>query len=333
MPKFSLLSATRSIEATMSFVLYRFLVYLGLAGVYLVAALAGAGTLIAFASFSSKPGTVAGFGAWLGLAGCAYLVHKFRASLFFNVQAGHLALLALQATGNKLPEGKAQVESAKQAAALAMTPESFHAIGTTLNAAATDLVGGPMALLPVPSQPALAGLQQAVAGHLARCAARASLARHFGNPAGDPWQAAECGLVALGLNLRTLLSCQAQALALEYAGLAASFAAMLYLVDAAASLLPVDVGYWRYLFALVFAWSLKSAFFTPIATTAMAQMFFGLASPAGPEAEALRHSLQQHSEAFRNLSARRPAKTEPTPPAAEGVNPDTPGEAGSSMEP
>jgi hypothetical protein len=324
MPKFSLLSATRSIEATMSFVLYRLLVYLGLAAVFLVAALAGAGTLIAFASFSSKPGTVAGFGAWLGLAGCIYLVYKFRAGLFFNVQAGHLALLAQQALGHKLPEGKAQVEAAKQAAAQALTPELFHRLNAALDGAAADLTGSAMGLLPAPSQPALAGLQQAASRYLARGAARASLALHFRNPTGDPWHTAESGLLALGLNFRPLLIYQLQALALEYAGLAVAFAAMLYPVDSAASLLPVDVGYWRYLFALMFAWSLKSAFFTPIATTAMAQMFFELETPAGVAAQELRDKLLEQSEGFRTLAGNRQAGNEP-PPRGQADQADTAG--------
>lgn len=301
MPKFSLLSATRSIEATMSFVLYRFLVYLGLAGIYLLAALAGAGTLMAFASFSSKPGTVAGFGAWLGLIGCGYLVHKFRSGLFFNVQAGHLALLAQQADGRKLPEGKAQVEFAKQAAAAAVTPEQFHRIGIALDDAASDLASE----LPSPAQPALAGLQRVAAAWLTRAAARAAFALHFRNPAGDPWRAAEVGLVNLGLNLKALLICQSQALALELAGFAAGFAAMLYPVDSAAALLPVDVGYWRYLFALVFGWGIMSTFFTPIATTAMAQMFFALGIPTGETADRLRRQLGERSEGFRALAAGR----------------------------
>jgi len=300
MPTFSLLSATRSIEATMSFVLYRFLVYLGLAGACLLAALAGAGTLMAFASFSSKPGTVAGFGAWLGLIGCGYIVHKFRAGLFFNVQAGHLALLAQQADGHKLPEGKAQVEFAKQAAAAAITPELFHRVATARTAAAADLVAD----LPPPAQPALRGVQQGAAAFLARTAAAAAFALHFRNPAGDPWRAAESGLLSLGLHLRPLLLCQIQALALEFAGFAAGFAAMLYPVDSAASLLPVDVGYWRYVFALVFGWGIQSAFFTPIATTAMAQMFFALGAPAGEAADTLRRRLVERSEAFRHLAAR-----------------------------
>jgi hypothetical protein len=151
----------------------------------------------------------------------------------------------------------------------------------------------------------LAKAQQTIAGFLARSAARPALARHFREPAGDPWRVAESGLLTLGLNLRPLLICQMQALALETAGFAAGFAAMLYPVDAAASLLPVDVGYWRYVFALVFAWSLKAAFFTPIATTAMAQVYFGLSAPAGAEADALRQKLMEHSGAFRSLAGQK----------------------------
>ncbi len=107
---FNLLAATRTVEAAMPFILYRLAVCLGIAVASLFAALAGAGTFIAFTSFSAKPGSVASFGAALGLAAFGYLLYRFRAVLFFNIKAGHLALLAKLAQGEKLPQGKAQID-------------------------------------------------------------------------------------------------------------------------------------------------------------------------------------------------------------------------------
>ena len=65
---FNLLSATRTVEATMPFMLYRLAVCLGVA----FAALIGAGTFIAFAAFSAKPGGAANVGALMGLGGLAF---------------------------------------------------------------------------------------------------------------------------------------------------------------------------------------------------------------------------------------------------------------------
>jgi hypothetical protein len=69
-------------------------------------------------------------------------------------------------------------------------------------------------------------------------------------------------------------------------------------------MLPVDVGVWRYLFALIFAWSLKAAFLEPIATTALAELYFNLAKQEGGVSEAEVRELESCSAAFRKIVER-----------------------------
>ena len=90
-------------------------------------------------------------------------------------------------------------------------------------------------------------------------------------------------------------------LGFEYLGLLLAFFAMLYPVGSAVSILPVDVGVWRYVFAFIFAWSLKAAFLEPIATTALAELYFDLAKQEGGPTGTELKELESGSEAFRTI--------------------------------
>lgn len=298
---YSLLTATRSIETSMPFVLYRLLVYLGVSLAYLFGALAGAGTLIAFASFVAKPSSVASFGAALGFCGCGYLMYKLRGGLLFNVKAGHLALLAEQSRNAKLPEGKAQIDFAKHAAAARFSPAVFTEAGVLVGQVAAELAASRWPFVRNLQNQALARVLAGLAAHVARAGNQAILALQFLSADDNPWKSARTGLVLLYRHFPELLKYQSISVLFEYLGLLAAFFVMLYPVDAVASSLPVNPGIWRYVFALVFAWSLKSAFFTPIATAAMAKLYFGLAQRDAAVTEAEIQALAQQSEVFRRI--------------------------------
>jgi hypothetical protein len=299
---FNLLAATRAVEAAMPFMLYRLAVCLGVAFACLFAALAGAGTLIAFASFSAKPASVASLGAALGLGAFGYLLHRFRAGLFFNIKAGHLALLARLAQGEKLPQGKAQIELAKQdaerifpsAAGFLEISEAARQVLQALPARHCPFLGGL-------ANKTLAALLGRLAGWLAGTADQALLSLCFAAGQNNPWRAVRAGLVLHVRHFDSLSKNRGYLLAFEYLGLLAAYAAMLYPADSAAAMLPVDVGAWRYVFALIFAWSLKAAFLEPIATTALAGLYFDLAKRGNGASGAEAQELAAWNEAFRKI--------------------------------
>jgi hypothetical protein len=298
---FNLLAATRTVEAAMPFMLYRLGICLAVAFACLFAALAGAGTFIAFASFSSKPSSVASFGAALGLAALLFLLHRFRAGLFFNIKAGHLALLARLAAGEKLPQGKAQIELAKQSAAEVFPSSAgFVEIGEAVRAVLRVLPAGHCPYLGKVSNPQAAALLARLAGWAAGSGEQALLALCFVEGRKNPWQAVQAGLLAHLRHYDSLPKNRGFLMAFEYLGLLAAFAAMLYPADSVASMLPVDVGVWRYVFALIFAWSLKTAFLEPIATTALAGLYFDWVQEEGGEAEA--RALEASGAAFRKIA-------------------------------
>lgn len=286
---FSLLAATRSIETSMPFVLYRFMIYLAISLALLLGTLAGAGTMIAFASFSANPSALANLGAMIGFLGVMVLLYKFRGSALFNVKAGSLALMVEQTRVANLPEGKAQIEFAKKAAGERFTPATFFETSDALRKALQSLASPECPML---SKIGSTGLQSAanwLTRRLAGLCSQAIMALSFVTPDGNPWRAVERGLIIHARHAADLLKFRLYGLLFEGAGLIAAYTLMLYPVDAAISALPVNVGVWRYVFALAFAWTLEGAFFSPIANAAMVRLYLDqdTAPPADADAAAL----------------------------------------------
>lgn len=304
MKDFSLMAATRAIESTMFFVLYRLAIHLGLTMALLFATLAGAGTFIAFASFSAKPLTFAGAGAVFGFLGAAYLIYRLRAELLFNVEAGHLALMGQHAKRARLPEGKAQIDEAKQAAARCFGDgQSFYRLKDTLSNALSALPGQYSSIgYRFRNRPYGKPLAGAI-GLLARGETQAILIAHCASDSTNPWASARAGIIRAARHFDSLLRYRSLAALFELAGLAALFILLLYPVNWAVSGLPFDVGYWRYVFAFAFACSLSASFFSPIATLALSQPYLRLMSSPLEFSDAELAALAEQSEAIRAILA------------------------------
>jgi len=299
---FNLLAATRSIEASKPFLLYRLMVYLGVGLAFLLSALAGAGTAIAFASFSTNPSALASLGAILGFAGCGFFLYKQRAGLFFNVKAGHLALLAEQSRGGKIPESKAQVDYAKQAAAQRFaSPSDFLEVSQSIVQAMKALPQKYWRALHGVKNETIAKILDLIAGRIAASCDQAILALHFLRDGDNPWKSAQTGLILQARHFSWLLKNRLYSLLFEYIGLLAAFALILVPVSRAAALLPIGMGVWRFVIAFILAWSLKAAFFQPIATAAMASLYFKLAEKEASESEGEIEELSRYSDAFRKI--------------------------------
>jgi len=302
MKDFSLMAATRAIESAMPFVLYRLAIYLGLTLALLIGTLVGAGTFVAFASFSAKPAAFAGAGAVFGFLGVAYLIYKLRGELLFNVDAGHLTLIGEQAKGTRLPEGKAQIDQARKDAARRFeNGVNFYRLRDTLAAALGALPGYYSSFTYRFRNQPFGTLLARLIGLLVRSDAEAILAAHCASDTDNPRQTARAGLMRAARHFDTVLRYRLHATMFEWIGLAALFAILLYPAGWVVSGLPVDVGYWRYVFAFTFAYSLTASFFQPIATMAMSQMHRQLLSTDLEYSEAELDALCDQSDAIQRI--------------------------------
>lgn len=305
MQEFSLMAATRAIESAMPFMLYRLLTLLGRALALLFGALAGAGSFIAFASFSKNPAAFGNIGALLGFAGVAYVLHKLRPDLLFNMEAGHLTLMAEQVRSGSLPAGWAQVDKAKQAAADRFEKGAvFYPLKDTLARALGALPVHYCGLVYRFNQLPVGKPLAWIVGRIVRADALAILVAHCAdNASNNPWLSASAGVFRASRQFDRLLRYRLQCLLFELTGFIALFALLLYPIDWAVSGLPLDIGYWRYLFALVFAYSLTATFFQPIATMAMTSVYLQGAEAEPVPSSAERAALADQSEAIRRILA------------------------------
>jgi hypothetical protein len=300
MSEFNLLAATRTLEKSMAYVLYRFLLSFGVGLGYLLAALAGAGTLVGFASLAKNANAVGPFGAVLGFAAFGFLMYKARPFWLHGVKAPHLALLAAQARDEALPSGKALVDFARQRLAQKF-PSSSALFETDRNVRKTlaDIPAlVPATAVPI-APPQWKQLLTKAIGYLYSRNHQSILAWHFYSGAEDFRQTAATALAVQKRHYATLLKYRIYASLFEVLGFVAAFPLLAAAFEKIVAGIPIAFGVWPYAFAGVFAWTLKAAFFEPIAEAAMMASFFPLAEKgAEPKQEA---ELAKDSEAFRAL--------------------------------
>lgn len=269
----SLLAATQTVEKTMPFVFYRWLVFLGLAIGFVLAALAGAGTAIAVSSFSADPTMFANLGAVLGFAGFAWVLYRFRSTLASEVAHPHLLLIAKVIRGDPIPSGKGQVSYAKQARA-----ERFPAAARPHVLSAK--IGATLATLPKICGTSLrpgqtdwrSGMFDRVAAWLSARNTDTVLAQAATDTGHDVWRAAQVAILRQAGVAETYLRQRAYLTVFELIGWAVSFAVLLVPLLKLAAALPFPTTFWPFVLAGVFSWNLKASFLEPISQAAMIRL-------------------------------------------------------------
>lgn len=295
MAEFNLLAATRTIEKSMPFVLYRLLICGGAGLGYLLAALAGAGTLIGFASFSSNPGSMAPIGASIGLAIFGFANFKLRPVWLRALNAAHLSLLAQHAKGTQLPEGKAQVDFAKT-----LANERFPA-AKALFELDGDIKQALADLADTKSTTGQGGWQAKLTRWIFALNHKTVLAWHAHGEGRDLGSSALTVLPRLARAYPTVMRYRIYAGVFEIIGFIAMYFSMMVPINSVAADLPVSIGIWRYVFGVVFAWALTATFFEPIAEAVMMQFAFSLPD-GGTDDAAEAETLRQGSAGFRRIA-------------------------------
>ncbi|MGI9212111.1 MAG: hypothetical protein ACR2HF_06525 [Methylococcaceae bacterium] len=259
----NVLSATRTIEKTMPFMLYRLLLCLGLGLTILLATLISAGTIIAFASFAKNPSALAGVGAGLGFIASVYGAYRLRPVWFKTLSLSHLALLADQIRQKDIPEGTAQIGYAGLRVTASLPSGSeLRLLDERIKACLEDImrIHPPLVLTHPVAQKGV----NLLAGGLFASLHHTVLAWHFYSDGSNAWPSARTALTCLAEHHKKILLNRLFMSVFEGLGFIAAFWLMLYPTAWVADSLPVAVGLWQYVFAAVFAWGLKMAFLEPI---------------------------------------------------------------------
>lgn len=301
MSDFSLLAATRSIEKSMAFVLYRFLLCMGVALGFLLATLAGAGTLVGFGSLAKNASALGPFGAVAGFGLFGFLMYRMRTNWLSLIDIPQLALLADQSSGKSLPTGAALIDYAKQRQrhsfpSISSLSELDQAMQQTLRDIAAD-----QPLPPIRNE----NIKRVLAWLLASLSAfnhKTLLAWHFCLDAENPWKTAADGLGIHARHHAAMTQRRLYASLFTWAGFMAAYPLLLAGIGRLVSGIPINMSFWPYVFAGVFSWAIKTAFLDAIAEAAMMESF--LALQQGAQEPGNPAGLAQRSGAYRFICDR-----------------------------
>ncbi len=269
MPQPQLLTATRILERTMPATTRRLLVYGTVTLAYLLSILLGAGTFYGLASFAKNPSFWGQLGAIVGLSTCLYAICQIRPTLFHRVDLIHLAAMVKRLTGQELPSGREQLEqldaylpklfpSGQESFACYLKIRRF-----VLEASSNLPPTNQLSRLP---QPLAAWLPQGLTTAILGPCTQAILAL-----------AIQAGRLT-DLRRSAVVLCEHYQAIFRHALILSAFlyglslvAFWLFLkpvewVDAA---LPLELGLWQYVFALILTYWIKAAFLDPIVVAAM----------------------------------------------------------------
>lgn len=298
---------------TLPFVLMRAAVYFGITLAYILATGAGVGIGWGVGAFGDDDFRAASM-AWGGIAGLGLIgavMYWLREYILYVVKAGHVAVLVELIDGRPLPEGRGQIAHAttvvKERFGQASLLFALDQLVKGVIRAVTGLARGILSILPIPYVRQLMGVVQACLRMAVGFIDEVILAHAIRTRSTDAWGSAREALVLYGQNWKVMLKNAAWLTLFTY-GLA--FLIFLVMLAPAAALVYAIPGAWSaggFVFALLFAWSVKAAFLEPFAVTCLMQVYFKTTDGQQPDPE-WDARLEQMSSHFRKLKARAGAR-------------------------
>lgn len=291
---------------TMPFLLFRLVVYFGIAVAYVLATGTGAGIGYGIGALGDE-GFHAGSTLWGGIIGfgvVAAILYWAREYLLYLVKAGHIAVLVELIDGRAIPDGRSQIDHAS-----AVVRERFgeasllFAVDQLIKGvvrAITGLVRGIFTILPIPGAKQLSSILHAFLSVAVGFVDEVILAHAIRTRSENPWASAREALVLYGQNYKVMLK-NAAWLALFVYGL--SLLVFFVMLAPAALVVYLIPGAWSaggFVFALLFAWSVKVALLEPFAIACMMQVYFRTVEGQTPD-PAWDARLEQLSAKFREI--------------------------------
>lgn len=303
---FSIAKALGLMIRTAPFLIFRALVYFGVAACLVIVTGAGAGAGYGIGLFGDEDfqasstvwGGIAGFGLTAGV------IFFLRDYLLYLVKAGQIAVMVEYLDGRPLPYGQGQIAHARavvterfgQASALFALDRLVRGVIGLI----TGLVEGVMTLLPIPGLNQIMGVVRAYLRLSVGLVDEVILAHAIRTRSENAWEAAHDGLVLYAQNARPMLVNAAWLTLISWTLVVAVFVLMLVPAAGVVWLLPGDASAGMYVFALIFAWAVKAALIEPFALACMLQVFFNVTAGQEPLPE-WRGRLTQMSDKFRHL--------------------------------
>ncbi len=306
---FSIGKSLKLMLQTLPFIGLRLLVYFGITLGYILVTGIGAGIGYSFGALSD-PDTQTGiavFGGFIGFGIFGAFMYWVREYLLYMLKAGHLAVVVKLMEGEELPAQTSQIAYATNIVKNRFTQSNIlFAIDQLVKgvlSAITGLIRGMLSVLSLPGAQQLSNIVHGFLRIAVGFVDEVILAQAIRINSDTPWATAKDSLVLYGQNYKTMLKNAAWLAVIIYL---ASFLVFLLMLAPAALIMYLIPGAWSigtFIFALLFAWSIKAAVFEPFAITCLMEVYFKTIEGQEPDPE-WDARLEQISEKFRKLKER-----------------------------
>jgi hypothetical protein len=276
---------------TLPFVLFRLVVYVGIAVAYVLATGVGAGVGFGVGSFWGEDGQAGGviWGGVLGFGLTAAVLYFLREYILYVVKAGHIAVLVELIDGREVPDGQGQIQYATTVVKARFVETSvLFAIDQLVKGVLRAIIGlvqGLAALLPIPGLQQIIGLVRAFLQIAVGFVDEVILAYAIRTNATNPWQSAQTALVLYAQNYKPMIKNAAWLVVITYGLALLVFIVMLAPAAAIVAIFQNGWGAASIVFAIVFAWAVKAALLEPFAICCMMQAYFKAIEGQTPDPE------------------------------------------------
>jgi hypothetical protein len=276
---------------TLPFVVFRVLVYAGIAVAYVLVTGVGAGVGWGIGAFGDADFRAASvfWGGALGFGLTAGVLYFLREYILYIVKAGHIAVLVKLMDGEAVPDGRGQIDYATEVVRARFLEASVlfgvDQLVKGVLGAIVGIVQGVASLLPIPGLSNIVGLVRAFLRIAVGLVDEVILAYAIRMNSTNPWASARTALILYAQNYPTMLKNAAWLTVITY-GL--SFLVFLVMLAPAALVVYLIPGGWSaggFLFALIFAWAVKAALIEPFAIAALIEVYFKTVAGQTPDAE------------------------------------------------
>ena len=317
---------------TAPFIVFRLIVYFGIAVAYVLVTGVGAGIGWGVGAFGSADFHAAAtfWGGVIGFVVTAGAIYLAREYILYIVKAGHLAVLVELIEGRDVPAGRPQIDHAT-----AMVKERFvetnvlfavQQLVRGVLAAITGIIQGVATILPIPGLEQFVGLVKAFLRIAVGMIDQVILAYAFKTRATNPWASAQTAVVLYAQNYKIMLKNAAWLTIITYLLAFVVFLVMLAPAGAIVWLIPGGWSAGGFIFAIVFAWAVKAALIEPFAIASMMQVYFQTIEGQQPDPEwdarigaVSRKFTEMKEKAIAWMSRPASGGAAPMPPGATGV--------------
>jgi len=261
------------LRRTMPFLVFRFLVYMGITLAYVLGTGAGAGIGYFIGHIGDDPG---GYGEWGGIVGfgvISTILYLVREYLLYLVKAGHIAVLVELLEGRDIPGGREQINHAQQvvrerfaeSSVLFALDQLIKGVLKTFNRAFFTITS----FLPIPGIQGIAKFINTIITLSLTYLDEVILAENIRTQSDNPWKSGQTSLVLYAQNYKSFLKNAVWLALLVWVLTLLVFVLALAPAAALVSLFPGAAGALSVVIAVVFAWAVKQAVIEPFGMTAL----------------------------------------------------------------